>query len=238
MRLLDIGGDKLPPFLHLPPQDNPELGVRGSRALDFFYDIYVAQMKAILRSSLYGDIRILYPMVSDINDLNSFKKVLDKAKSILKKEKKPFKDDIKEGVMIETPSAALMADRLLADSDFANIGSNDLLQYTLAASRGNVFVESRYHVMHPALIQLIEHIVKAGEKQKKEICICGEIACFEDFYPVLLSAGLTSFSVAVSKYEDIKCHLLGLSKPRTTLLKDFYAQDTKEEIDTFFAKQE
>lgn len=234
VRLLDIGTDKLPSYLSLPEQTNPDLGIRGPRALDFFYDIYLTQMRALLESSSFGDLRVLYPMVSDISDVNSFKKVLDQAKSDLRKAKTKFIEDIKEGIMIETPSAALMADQLLENVDFANIGSNDLLQYTLAASRGNLLVEKRYHIVHPSLVKLIEIVAKAGNKHKKEVCLCGEIASFEEFYRLFLSLGLKSFSVAASKLDDIKCHLLYEKKPTQLLAKKYYDIPTKKDIDKFF----
>ncbi|MFH1783632.1 MAG: phosphoenolpyruvate--protein phosphotransferase [bacterium] len=236
VRLLDVGTDKLPPYLTLPEQENPDLGIRGPRALEFFYDIYFTQMKAILESSVYGDIRILYPMVSDMTDIKSFREVLSHAKESLKKEKKKFNNNIKEGIMIETPSAALMAEGLLAEVDFANIGSNDLLQYALAASRGNTLVENRYHILHPSLVKLMELAVKAAGKQKKEICLCGEITSFEEFYKLLLGVGLRSFSVTASKLEDIKCHLLYEKNPPKTILSKYYRLKDKKDMDSFFKK--
>lgn len=235
-RLLDIASDKMPSYLRLPPQENPDLGIRGARALDLFKDIYITQAKALLRASLHGEMKILYPMISDLNDIRSFRRVLKTARSKLRKEKALFNEDIKEGIMIETPAAAVMAGTLLKHADFANIGSNDLLQYTLAASRGSVSVEKRYHILHPALIRLIEIIVKAGDKTRKEVCLCGEIASFDEYYPLFLSLGLKSFSVAASRLADIKCELMHLEKPPKTLLRKFYNTKTKEEIDKLFKK--
>lgn len=235
IRLLDIGRDKIPNYIHLPAQENPDLGIRGARALDFSYDIYLTQAKAILRASLYGDLKILYPMVSDVNDINSFKNLLSRAKSILKREGKRFKGDLKQGIMIETPSAAIMSRSLLKYVDFANIGSNDLLQYTLAASRGNTFSEKRYHILHPSLTRLIEMIIEAGKYNRKELCLCGEIASFEGFYPLFISLGLRSFSVSPAKLADIKCELLHQSSYDKSLLRKFYQTETKEDIDRLFS---
>ncbi|MFH1754045.1 MAG: phosphoenolpyruvate--protein phosphotransferase [Candidatus Omnitrophota bacterium] len=235
LRLLDIGPDKMPGYLHLPAQDNPDLGIRGARALGFFYNIYLAQIKAAMRAARHGKIRILFPMVSDLNDVNAFKALALKAKSALKKEKKPFKE-VDHGIMIETPSAALMADLMLKNVDFANIGSNDLLQYTLAASRGNTAVEMRYHIMHPALIKLIELIIASGKRNKKELCLCGEIASFAEFYPFFLSLGLASFSVAASKLDHIKCELLHLKRLSRPLTDKIYKAVTVEEIDRIFGR--
>jgi len=237
VRLLDIGQDKMPSYLHLPPQENPDLGIRGARALDFFYSSYLTQMKAILRASNYGDLRILYPMVSDLSDITSFQNLLSKAKSILKKEKRAFKNDIKEGIMIETPAAALMSEALLKQVDFANIGSNDLLQYTLAASRGNMTVEKRYHILHPSLMRLIEIVVKAATSTKKEVCLCGEIATFDEFYPLFLGLGLRSFSIAASRLDYIKCELLHQQKSDKSLSQRFFKAVTKEDVDKLFKRQ-
>lgn len=129
----------------------------------------------------------------------------------------------------------IKAEELLKEVDFVNIGSNDLLQYTLAAARGNLLIEKRYHVLHPALVRLLEIVVKAGRKAKKEVCLCGEIASFEEFHPLLLQIGLRSFSVSVSKFSDIKCELLHLEvSGNRKIVKDFYKNKTKEEIDEYF----
>ena len=236
VRLLDIGGDKLPGYLNLPQQENPDLGIRGARAVGLFYDIFFKQIKAILRASVYGDLRILYPMVSDISDIETYREILKAAQLQLRKEKTKFKSNIKEGIMIETPSAAIMADCLLKEVDFANIGSNDLIQYTLAASRGNQLVEKRYHILHPSLVWLMEIIANAGKKHKKEICLCGEIAGFEEYYPLFLSIGLNSFSIAAARLEDIKCHLMHTKKVDKNFVKRFYKARTKADIDKFFIK--
>ena len=157
-----------------------------------------------------------------------------KAKAILKKERKKFNENIREGIMIETPAAAIMAHDILGQVDFANIGSNDLLQYTLAASREDPSVEQTYHILHPSLAKFIEIIVKAGNYHNKEVCLCGEIASFEEFYPFFLSLGLKSFSVATSKLADIKCEISHLKKPPESLPRRFYSATTKEEIDKLF----
>jgi phosphotransferase system enzyme I (PtsI) len=236
IRLLDIGSDKMPPYLQLPRGENYDLGVRGARAIDIFYDMYLSQTKAILRASLYGKARLLYPMVSDISDIESFQLVLKKAKSILRGERKKYKKYIEEGIMIETPAAAIMADTLLKYVDFANIGSNDLLQYTLAVSRGNQTIEKRYHIIHPSLVRLMEIVARAGRANKKEVCLCGEIAGFEEFYPLFLSIGINNFSVEAPKLSDIKCHLLHIAKPDKSFIDKFYTKLKKDEIDKFFKR--
>jgi phosphotransferase system enzyme I (PtsI) len=233
IRLLDISGDKMPTYLQIPPGDNYDLGIRGARAIDAFYEMYIDQMKAILRASVYGNLRFLYPMISDISDIESFKAIRKEAEAILRKEKKKYRKDIKEGIMIETPAAAILSGSLMKYADFANIGSNDLLQYTLAASRTNQIIEKRYHILHPSLVRLMEIIVNETRKFKKEICLCGEIASFEEFYPLFLSIGINSFSVEASKLSDIKCNLLHIEEPEKEYLYKFYKNLKKDDIEKF-----
>jgi len=147
VRLLDIGSDQLPLFFNLPDQTNPDLEIRGSRAVDYFYGIYLTQAKALLRAAQRSEMKILYPMVSDMSDVKTFKALIADAKKKLREERQPHCRSVKDGIMIETPAAALLSDQLLSKVDFANIGSNDLLQYTLAASRGNPLMEEKYHIL-------------------------------------------------------------------------------------------
>ena len=233
IRFLDVSGDKMPGYLHLPPGSDNDLGIRGARAIDFFYDSYISQAKAILRASAYGNVRLLYPMISDVSDIESFRGVLGEAKWILDDEGREYNNNIKEGIMIETPAAAVMAGTLLKYADFANIGSNDLLEYTLAASRNSQIIEKRYHILHPSLIRLMEIIIEETRKNKKEVCLCGEIASFEEFYPLFLSIGLDSFSVEASKFSDIKCNLLHLKKPNKSYRDEFYKNLKKDDIEKF-----
>jgi phosphotransferase system enzyme I (PtsI) len=236
IRFLDISGDKMPAFLKLPFGETNDLGIRGARAIDIFYNMYLNQAKAMLRASAFGNVRLLYPMVSDISDIESFRAVVKKAKSVLNEEGKKYKKNIEEGIMIETPAAAVMAGTLLDHVDFANIGSNDLLEYTLAASRNSQIIEKRYHILHPSLIRLMEIVVKETRKHKKQVCLCGEIASFEEFYPLFLSIGLSSFSVEASKLSDIKCNLLHLEKPDKSYLDKFYKNLGKKDIERFFKR--
>jgi len=231
-RLFDIGGDKLPPYITLAPEENTDLGMRGMRALPRFRDIYRAQVTALLRAAREGDIRILYPMVADTADLVEYRKFVASVRESL-----PGRiPRVKEGIMIETPSAALCADELLERVDFANIGSNDLLQYTLAAGRGNQAIEQRYHILHPAVVRLMEIAVSAGRRQRKEICLCGEAAGFEELLPLLIAIGLRSFSVAAAKVPDIKCELLHIKKRPRSYVERFYARRTRAGLNSFFSR--
>jgi len=237
VRLLDIGSDKLPLFLKLPEQTNPDLGIRGARAVEYYYGIYLTQVKALLRAARHSEMKLLYPMVSDMSDLMTFKSLVSDAKKELKKKKQSYCRSVKDGIMIETPAAALLAEQLLRKVDFANIGSNDLLQYTLAASRGNPVVEENYHILHPALVKLMEMTIRAGKKHHKDICLCGEVASFEEFYPLFLRLGLRCFSVAAMKLLAVKCHLMHLSIGRSSsLIREVYETATKKGLERLFRR--
>ena len=238
VRLLDIGGDKVPPYLDLPPGINTDLELRGAIAADMFPEMYLGQAKALLRANVHGNLQLLYPMVADLGDLATFRAIVSRARETLREEGVEFNDaGIKEGVMIETPAAVMMAGDYLEEVDFINIWSNDLLQYALAASRGSLAVERRYHILHPALVKLMELIVKAGKRAKKEVCLCGEVASFEEYYPLLLRIGLRSFSVGVAKFADIKCELLQQDIPRDRqMVEEFYKARSREDADRFFSR--
>ncbi len=235
VRLLDIAADKTPPYMVLPEQDNPDLGIRGARAAEIFRSTYLDQIKAVLHAARDSRVGFLYPMVSDLSDIESFRFLVKEAEKELRQEKLKFLTDIREGIMIETPAAALNAEVLMEEVDFANLGTNDLLQYTLAASRGNRFVETRYHIMHPSLIRLMSIAANAGEKVGKEVCLCGEIAFFEHYYPVFLSAGIRSFSVPVARYEQLKCDLLYQKALSRDDYEEFLSLNHKKMIDEFFS---
>jgi phosphotransferase system enzyme I (PtsI) len=237
-RLLDIGADKVPLFLELPANTDPCVGLRGSFAVETFPDLYLTQIKALLRANTGNNLRILYPMISDTNDIQPFRKLINEAKLKLKRAKVPFnREKIPEGVMIETPAAVMSSAELFEEVDFVNIGTNDLLQFALAVSRNTSMTEKRYHILHPALMKYIEIIVREARKAKKEVCLCGEVSSFEEFYPLLIAAGLKSFSVTPSKFDDIKCSIMHIGKdPSGDLLKEYYKLHTREEIDKFFSK--
>jgi len=238
VRLLDIGMDKQPPYLNIPRDINIDMGLRGAIAVETFPELYITQAKALLRANTGSGLRVLYPMVSDLDDIKVFKSLFDEARKELKKERTGFNArGMQEGVMVETPGAVMMIRDMFREVDFVNVGSNDLLQYVLAASRGNRLVEKRYHIMHPALVRLMEIVIQAGKKAKKEVCLCGEIASFEEYYPLLLQLGFESFSVAASKFPDIKCELLHFSgAKKKKVLENYYKLKSNAEIEKYFEK--
>ncbi|MBF0252400.1 MAG: phosphoenolpyruvate--protein phosphotransferase [Candidatus Omnitrophica bacterium] len=238
MRILDIGPDKLPQYLEKNLFHSKDFVPRGAGAAEAFPEIYLTQFKALLRSNTHSNLRILFPMVCDLGDIKAYRNIFNEAQKKLKEEKVIFSNKkIDIGAMLETPSSILMSDEILKNVDFANVGSNDLFQYTLASSRGDSNVERRYHLLHPSILKLMEIAVKNARKYSKELCLCGEIASFEEFYPLLLKIGIKSFSVSVSKFEDIKCELLHLHDDHpASSLKQYYDLKTPSQRDKFFEK--
>jgi len=204
IRTLDVGGDKEIPYLGLKKEDNPFLGMRGARFALQRKDILISQLRAIYRASAYGKIRILFPMITTHEEVKELIDITKAVKEGLAKSNIPFDADVRLGIMIETPAAALIADTLLKEVDFASIGTNDLCQYTLAVDRVNPEVSYLYDTFHPAVIHLISHVINQGNKYGKDICMCGEMASNPIAVPMLLKMGLREFSVSPSSLLKIK----------------------------------
>ena len=175
IRTLDIGMDKNLQGLNDDPENNPALGLRGIRMSLNNPDLFTIQLKAILRASLYGDIRILYPMISSVEEFVGANELLQIAKDDLKKQQIPFKEDISVGAMVETPAAAICVEHLLEIADFISVGTNDLIQYLLAVDRTNESVAQLYQPFHPAVLKALKGIFKAGLDSGKEVSVCGEM---------------------------------------------------------------
>lgn len=198
IRTLDVGGDKEIPYLNLPKEDNPFLGYRAIRVCLDQPDMYRVQLRALLRASAYGDIRIMVPMVACLEELRQVKDMLAEIKDELDKEGIAYNKEIKVGVMIETPAAALIADLLAKEADFFSIGTNDLTQYTMAADRGNVQVAYLYSAYQPAVLRSIARIIAAGNAAGIPVGMCGEAAADPKLIPLLLAYGLDEFSVSAT----------------------------------------
>ncbi|WP_343189130.1 phosphoenolpyruvate--protein phosphotransferase [Buchnera aphidicola (Chaitoregma tattakana)] len=204
IRTLDIGGDKNCKYLNLPKEDNPFLGYRAIRIYMEKKTIFNTQLRAILRASKYGKLKIMFPMIISLKEIHFLKKELNNAKKELKKEKIQFNKNIKIGIMIETPAAALISNDLAKEVDFFSIGSNDLTQYTLAVDRGNQLVSDLYDPMHPAVIKLIKMVVKASHSHGKWTGICGELASNPNAIKFLLKIGIDELSVNSPDIPNIK----------------------------------
>lgn len=199
IRTLDIGGDKDISYMGLTKELNPFLGYRAIRFCLDRVDIFTTQLRAVLRASAYGNIRIMIPMITSVTEVQAVKKIINGICRDLDKKDIKYDKDIKIGVMIETPAAAIMADVLAHEVDFFSIGTNDLTQYTLAVDRGNENVAYLYSALNPAVIRSIKHIIECAHNAGIEAGMCGEAAADERMIPLLLNFGLDEFSVTVSR---------------------------------------
>ncbi len=196
IRTLDIGGDKDLPYLGLEKEENPFMGFRAIRYCLKNRELFKAQIRAILRASAYGDIRIMFPLVTTVDELRAGKELVEEVKSELHAAEIDFNEDIKVGVMMETSSAAVIADILAKEADFFSIGTNDLTGYTMACDRGNSDVSYLYSPLQPSVLRLIKHIIECGVKNGIPVGMCGEAAASSMMIPLLISFGLTEFSVS------------------------------------------
>ncbi len=208
IRTFDIGGDKVYPCVHLPEEENPFLGWRGVRYMLDNTELLHTQLRALLRASVYGTLHIMFPMITTEEEVKSLLSSVERIKKDLHKEKIPYGRNVKVGVMIETPAAALIADKLAQIVDFFSIGTNDLTQYTLASDRNNAKIAHLYRENHPAVLQLIRMTIDAGKKYKKHVCVCGEMAGNPLFTQELLNLGLRCFSMTPANIQKVKKEIL------------------------------
>ena len=212
VRTLDIGGDKELPYLNLPEEMNPFLGYRAIRLCLDQPDIFRPQLRALLRASVYGKLNIMFPMVATINEFRDAKALLLEEKENLKQEGTDVSDDIELGIMVEIPSTAALADVFAKEVDFFSIGTNDLIQYTMAADRMSERVSYLYQPYNPSILRLVKQVIEASHKEGKWTGMCGDMAGDEIAIPLLLGLGLDEFSMSATSVLKARRQIKGLSQ--------------------------
>lgn len=212
IRTLDVGGDKQLGYLNMPKEKNPFLGWRAIRMCLDRPELFKVQLRALWRAGSYGDLKIMFPMISNLDELKRAKEQLFQAREELVAEGQMVARSISVGMMIEIPSAALIADQLAPEVDFFSIGSNDLIQYTMGVDRMNESINHLYQPLHPAILRLISMVIDAAHRQGKWVGMCGEMAGDLTCVPVLIGLGLDEFSVSASSIPGVKKRVRSLSK--------------------------
>jgi phosphotransferase system enzyme I (PtsI) len=222
-------------------EENPFLGFRGIRLSLGLPDLFKTQLRAILKASAFGKIKILFPMISTLDELRSAKALLKQAEQELQSEKIAYDPAIRVGVMIETPAAVLLANELAKECDYFSIGSNDLTQYILVVDRGNLKVASLYDPFHPALLRAIKSSIDAGHKNDKKVHLCGDLAGNPEAIPILLGLGLDDFSMSASLIPEARFIIRNTHMSKAKELADkavslATAHEVKELLKTYEVK--
>ena len=207
IRTLDIGGDKEVPALDLEKEQNPFLGYRAIRICLDRTDLFLVQLRALLRAARYGDLRIMFPMISSVDELRNAKQVLREARDLLDAEGVDYNPNVKVGIMVEIPVAAVCADVLAQEADFFSIGTNDLIQYSCAVDRINEKISYLYRPLHPGVLRLIAMTAKAANENGIECGVCGEMAGTPGMASVLCGLGVTNLSMSASAMPAAKADL-------------------------------
>ncbi len=238
IRTLDVGGDKEIKYLNLPKEENPFLGFRAIRICLANIEMFKIQLRAILKASAYGNISIMIPMISSIEELRKTKQIVEECKKELQEKNIKFQKDIKLGIMIEIPSTAIMAEQFAKECDFFSIGTNDLIQYTVAVERGNEKISNLYSKYNPAVIRLIKMAIDGAHKEGIFCGMCGEVAGDSKFIPILIGMGLDEFSMNSNKILQARKVITNLEKKQCeklveNIIKLDSSNKIKEELENF-----
>ncbi len=231
IRTLDVGGDKEIPYLGLEKEENPFMGFRAIRYCLANRDMFKTQLRAILRASAFGEIRIMFPLITAVEELRQGKELVEEAKKELKSEGIDFDDNIKVGIMTETAASGVIADLLAKESDFFSIGTNDLTGYTMEVDRGNSNVAYLYSTFQPSVLRMIKRIIECANDAGIDVGMCGEAAADIKMVPLLMSFGLTEFSVSAPSVLKVRKTISSLTKEEADKIADkVMAMATEEEI--------
>ena len=218
IRVLDMGSDKTPAYFKLAKEENPSLGLRGTRLLLKHPEVLEAQLCAILRVSAGHPVSVLFPGIGGVEDIVAAREILERAKKRLRRDGIAFNPGLKVGAMIELPSAALLVTRILREVDFVSLGTNDLTQYLLAADRSSPEMTTYYQSLHPAVLHAVKHVIDSARAATKEVTICGEMAGNPACTELLLGLGARSLSVTPGEILEIKQVLSGITMPKAEKL--------------------
>ncbi len=239
IRTFDVGGDKALDYLEFPKEDNPFLGYRAIRYCLDKRDLWKVQLRAILRASVHGNAKLMFPMISALSELRLAKEILEEVKDGLRKQEIPFCEKLEVGIMIETPAAVWMADLLAKEVDFFSIGTNDLIQYTMAVDRMNPHVAHLYSQYNPAVLRSIKRTIDAAHEAGIWVGMCGEAAADPKLIPILIGMGLDEFSMNPSSVLEAKRIIKQFSKKETEGLVDWVMKmSTAAEVEGFLTSIE
>ncbi|MBS3681810.1 phosphoenolpyruvate--protein phosphotransferase [Ornithinibacillus massiliensis] len=238
VRTLDVGGDKELPYLDLPKELNPFLGYRAIRFCLENEHVFRPQLRALLRASVYGNLKIMFPMIATLEEFRKAKAILLEEKDNLKNEGHDVSDNIEVGIMVEIPSTAVIAKQFAKEVDFFSIGTNDLIQYTMAADRMNEQVSYLYQPYHPSILNLINNVIEAAHSEGKWTGMCGEMAGDPIAIPILLGLGLDEFSMSATSILPARTQLKGISRKEMASYKDkLLTMSTAEEVVAFIKEK-
>ncbi len=231
IRTFDIGGDKLTQNVLFEEEKNPNLGCRGIRLSLKHIEVFKTQIKAILRATVKGNIKVMFPMISSVSELRKLKKIVKDCIVELEDKKINFDKNLKIGVMIEIPSAAILSDKIAAECDFFSVGTNDLTQYTLAVDRNSENISEYFNTFHPAVLKLIEMTVISAKNKNIPVSVCGEFASIQDAIPLLIGMGVDSLSISPSYSLQTKKIILSIEKDKSKkLVEEILELSTASEV--------